>query len=294
MQFDHSADAIPVFTGETMLYLCFADDIAPDTGRWHRHSYVQYRTAKKLNQVKRDFGETAHIEQSRGTPAEAIAYVDKPAYHASFVEFGVVQPPLHPGNRVDISEAFSYIKLQRPTEQQFIDLYPDVYAKYFSATRRLLSLHPPRREDIMPQVDIYLGPTATGKSWAARLNLPDAYYKPDSEWWDGYNQSTTVIYNEFSGRVPLQSLLQVFDRYDHLVPYKGGYTPCLASRFIITSNTINWYPKEQPVAVDALWRRISSVRIYNDPVGFTFVEYKRGDRSLFEFRDEVMGHCTWI
>ena len=58
----------------------------------------------------------------------------------------------------------------------------------------------------------------------------------DLKWWPAYDGQADVILDDFRGHhCSFTELLRILDRYPLQVPYKGGFTPFLARRIIITS-----------------------------------------------------------
>lgn len=61
------------------------------------------------------------------------------------------------------------------------------------------------------------------------------YYKDDSIWWQGYHQQQSVIVKEFSGKLPIESLLNLIDGVPHNVQIKNGHVQFTSERMIVTS-----------------------------------------------------------
>lgn len=106
-----------------------------------------------------------------------------------------------------------------------------------------------RSADTPPEILIYWGDSGTGKTRKATEDNPDAYIlsKPNKDgqvWWDGYQGEDCVIFDEFYGWIPYDTLLRVCDRYPLRVPFKGGFHKLKATRIIFTSNKPweEWYP----------------------------------------------------
>lgn len=110
-------------------------------------------------------------------------------------------------------------------------------------------------------VDVYWGPTGTGKTRKAFEECPQAYWKEKGDWWDGYTGEESVIWDEFANDIPITSLLRVLDRYPLRVPIKGGFIQFQAKRIILTSNIPfdEWYPNAKDEHKAALRRRVTNL-----------------------------------
>jgi hypothetical protein len=125
----------------------------------------------------------------------------------------------------------------------------------------------------VPQVELYIGPTGTGKTHLACNSAPDddVYLKDcDLDYWDGYNGQKTVVFDEFAGKsskMPLATLLRYTDRYRKQLNVKFGSTYLEATRIIITTNIHpkEWYDwKNRWEQYNALKRRITKVVQFSD------------------------------
>jgi hypothetical protein len=115
-----------------------------------------------------------------------------------------------------------------------------------------------------PEVLVYWGLTGTGKSRRAREETVDPYvWGPEmGQWFDGYDQHTHCIFEEFRGQLPFGFLLRLLDRYDCRVQLKGGNCQFIASKIIITSplHPRDWYQLTTDAdRLDQLTRRITTI-----------------------------------
>jgi hypothetical protein len=67
----------PTFNEKQMSYLVTGKEVCPKTQREHWQTYVRYHNAKTFEQVKKQFGNEAHVESTKGTPDENISYCTK-------------------------------------------------------------------------------------------------------------------------------------------------------------------------------------------------------------------------
>jgi len=113
----------------------------------------------------------------------------------------------------------------------------------------------------------YYGPTGTGKSRAANVEAPHAYWKsPVDKWWDGYSGQEDVIVDDYRRDLcTFATLLRLFDRYPLRVEYKGGSCEFRSKRIFITSPKSpkdTWTEGEKPRTdedIQQLLRRITKI-----------------------------------
>lgn len=142
------------------------------------------------------------------------------------------------------------------------------YRKAFSEYKLLISQ--PRSEKT--ECIVIQGPTGTGKSKWARDNYPGAYWKPRSNWWDGYTNQSAIIIDEFYGWLPFDLLLRLCDRYPLNVEIKGGAVNFNPKTIIITTNKRPdlWYTN---VYFPSFIRRVEQWKIFGE-TQVTYTNYE--------------------
>ncbi len=220
-------------------------ELGDDTNVLHYQGYMELTAQKTIPQLHLIPGfEGSWFGPRMGTAAQAIAYCEKPdtrvhgpwRYGSSFAQ----------GARTDLMAVKKLIDdgqpMKRVAEEHFTDFIR--YERGFKSYKRLQAV---KREWAM-SIIIYVGPTGTGKSKAARETYPLAYWKPAGKWWDGYDGEETVVIDEMYGHCfPYTELLHLMDRYPHSVETKGGTVEFNSRRIIFTSNEEpeDWYNGER-------------------------------------------------
>jgi len=201
-----------------------------ETGYHHWQFCLNLKSKKSLNQMK-SMDPQCHWELTRSTAIES--YVWKEASKVQGTEFEFGSKPFKRNAAKDWDEVF--LNCQRG-EMDKIDSGTKI--RHYNALRSIQhdAILPVRRPDV--EVEYYWGSTGTGKSHAADIKYPDAYWKISSnKWWDGYKGEDTVIIDELSTEcISIAKMLTWFDKYKCSVEVKGGTVGLRATKFIITSN----------------------------------------------------------
>lgn len=201
-------------------YICFGEERCPLTGRKHLQGYVQFAQSISIRTVKRRMDDDGlHLEQRRGSCAEAIAYCEK---DGDFHEYG--ERPKQ-GKRTDI-EAVRALIAEGRGMRAIIE--SGVSYQGLRYGEKVLS-YTEKPRDWVTEVLWYWGPTGTGKTRAASAEASERY---DVAWWsagglrwfDGYDAHEAVIIDDFrSEMAKLPFMLRLLDRNGMRIEFKGGH-----------------------------------------------------------------------
>lgn len=216
-------------------------EVAPTTNTPHLQCFVTFHSRQRLSALKKIFP-TAHAEvkSQYSTIEQAVVYCKK---SFTFVEHGTQPREKHAaGNESQILRYETAWNLAKKGKFEEIDA--DIRIRCYS-TLKLVAKDFMQTPPDLTELDNhwFYGTTGVGKSVQARTLYPDAYYKPCTKWWDGYQDEETVIIEDFDKyNIKLGQDLKIWGDYGHFnAEIKGGALRIRPKRIIITSN---WHPSE--------------------------------------------------
>lgn len=239
---------------------CFWQREKGQLGTEHLQGYVGFTSNKRRTWVNQKCTK-GHWEPRKGNHEQAQAYSTKVETRiAGPWQTGEV-PELCKGKRNDLVSLKR--KLDEGVSEREIAMdestFP-VWAKYGKVIPRYRALRGIQRRWPTTTV-VYWGAPGVGKSRRALdEGGPDAFWlsKPagNTAWWDGYIGQDVVVIDEFYGWIARDLMCRICDRYPLNVETKGGSTPFLAKKIIITSNEhpVAWWHK---VGLGAMERRLN-------------------------------------
>lgn len=216
-------------------YIVAGEEVG-ESGTPHLQGYVYWRHAKTLQScISKLIG--CHVEIARGTPQQADVYCrkDQPPDHIVYSrgELPLCSQDKGVAEKIRWESALQSAKLGKIEE-----VPPDIFIRHYSALRRI-------GVDYMPQVPRLDGPcgvwihglAGSGKTRSVLDQFPEAYPKPRTRWWDGY-QGEDIVYMDdvdvfdvsLGGSIKLWA-----DAYPFIGEVKGGSTKIRPKRFIVTS-----------------------------------------------------------
>jgi len=246
----------PTLSGD-IVYLKGQQERGGSTGLLHWQLLVVFSKKLRLAACKRHFCEQAHCEPSRSSAANEYVWKEDTRVPDTQFEHGAL--PISRARAADWDRVYDDAVIGN------IENIPkDILIRNYSSIKRIGvdNAKPPQRPNI--NVNVYWGESGVGKTrraWYEAGHINDVYIKnPNTKWWDGYRGQSTVIIDEFVGRIDISYILTWLDRYPCMVEIKGYSTPLLATRFFFTSNVnpLLWYPDINPQQLAGLTRRIDT------------------------------------
>jgi hypothetical protein len=277
-------------------YMVYGREIGAD-GTPHLQGYVEFSSPKRLSAVKMILGQRVHLEQRRGPQDRAIAYCKEGeqskeewesqgskgllfGLNALVEEFGVPKLGARNSNSsknliqnqlVDVRNAIK----AGASEQSIYEEHPLVAARFPKYVSKLCSFEKPAIRDNLQVVLLY-GPPGSGKTHYCYNRSSNLYAIPiksgKTTWFDGYCGQDTVLIDDFSGKLGLDELLRLLDKYPVQVECKGGHLWFKPTLIYITTNIdyFAWYDySTRQDSLKALQRRITTyIKFEIMPTGF--------------------------
>ena len=245
-------------------YISYGCEEAPSTGTPHLHAYVEFKHPVKFTTLKKKLPR-ADIEKRKGTAQQASDYAVKEG--VTFTKGQISKQ----GNRSDLDAVVEAVKSGKRT-REIAREHPIQFIKFHRGIEKLIThFIEPRNEDNPKRIEVFWGPTGTGKSRKAReaLDRDDLWiWNPGMEkWFDGYEGEKNVIFEEFRGQMTLGNLLIVTDRYNCRQQNKGGSVNFCPDHIIFTSpkHPKEWYNEyDDKDRYDQLQRRLTNVTHFSD------------------------------
>lgn len=231
-----------------------------ENGTEHYQGYVQMKKQCRLSAMSK-LCPRAHFEQAKGTPAQNVAYCSKKPIAGPWVTGEIVKQ----GQRSDLEEVGQKV-LDGAKLSDIAKEHISTYCRYHKGLQALKNVTIKPRDEVTECVVIY-GPTGVGKTTDVKKMYPDAYWKMNGEWWDGYEQQEVVVLDEFYGWLPFAVLLRLLDGTPLKVPTKGSFVEFTAKMVVILSNKppSQWYKDEY---LPSLYRRLSKI---SNKISFTTI-----------------------
>ena len=254
--------------GEVCDYLIVQEETG-ENGTTHYQGFLILKKPQRLTWLKNRLNERAHWEVARGTNEQARDYCRKEeTYNGGLrYEFGSLPERNYKKRDERIQEAAEELDIiketfKRPAEIPSMTLMQCGFLPAYNAlTADILGPYRPELKIIT-----MVGPPGCGKSYAIQANFPDhgRCIMGNSGIWFQRPLANVMVFEEFTGQIQLQRMLQFLDPYPLALEIKGGMRPAMYNIVIITSNTRpdGWYQvsetdgERRRDAVHALWDRI--------------------------------------
>lgn len=269
--FDNIIDGIGILP-QTIAFLTFQYEKCPETRKTHIQGYLELTKPCRINVIKKLLQcEKIHLEYRKGSQEQAIDYSNKTETRIKGpFTFGTC---VKQGKRNDLS-CLKNLKTQRLSD--FIIENPEIAIKYPQGIKLIKNAHDikmgqSQMRDI--KCTAIIGKPGSGKTRYIYDNYDiENIYKLNTNsngtlWFDGYENQTILLIDDFKGWIKYTELLTILDRYPYRCQIKGGFTYANWDKVFITSNYAidDWY--DASFNIEAIKRRIHNLIKRDEVVG---------------------------
>lgn len=277
------------------LYYCMADERAT-TGTYHTHAYLFAHSPVRFSTIKNRLP-TAHMEKAYGTSKENRDYITKKGKWAdtdkadtcvegTFFEFG--QLPTEAEEKSPVMHQLLQGVKDGMTTTEIIEQTPSMafHIRDIDMLRQTLLAEQYSVENRKLEVTYLYGSTGTGKTWGIfERHDPRSIYRVTNYRstrgisFDGYHGQEVLVFEEFSGQIPIEDMLNYLDIYPLMLPARyNDKTACYTTVYITSNLPLEKQYRgdqwDRPETWRAFLRRIHNVIEYL-PDGST-VQRKKG------------------
>lgn len=276
-------------------YLCYGEEVCPETHKDHLQGYVNFAAAvtyrNVINKINVGCAKPCHVKHTRGTEEQNIAYCSKE--DGGFFERGQRSKPGRPAVTAENPNGLNAKLLavqqlvkggKRMRELLLGDTFP-IVARYMSGIGSMVDAVQFLTEKPKPVVYVCWGKTQTGKSHWVRecfgMDKDKTYWASLSKnklWCGGYTGQLTFVMDDFEpGNMSMQMFKNMLDEYACMVEPKGSQVPFTSKYIIITanSNPKDWYRNpdisdpEEDLDYGAVQRRLGTVQHFESTYDHT-------------------------
>lgn len=261
-------DAIPA------RYILAGEELAPTTGTPHLQGYVYFQHGKTIASARTALG-GCHVLRANGSHQQNIAYCrktrpDDPEPNANVYERGA--PPVDPHQRGEAEQDRWELAWASAIGGNLDEIPADIRIRQYSTLLKI-------GRDYMPPVDRLPAPcgvwvhgnAGSGKTRAVLDAFPEAYPKPRTRWWDGYQGEEVVYIDDVDNfDVRLGGSLKLWaDAYPFIAENKGSSLKIRPRKVIVTSQyTIEEIWQDEQTRSALLRRFVVKEKILGEEINF--------------------------
>jgi hypothetical protein len=243
-------------------YLIYGVEVGKQ-GTPHLQGYIEFKSAHTITALQKGYFKQlgAAIFVANGSAQQNYDYCTK---DGNYTEFGKLTKQ---GERNDLNKIKDEIVDGAKVDDIVMDR-PMVYHQYGRTLHKIEDLVMRKKfRTEMTKCIWYWGKTSTGKSHNAFKGFdPSTHYvhNLNEQWWDGYTQQETVIFNEFRGQIKYNELLDFIDKWPKTVKRRNREPIPFTSKMIIITCPMRpqeLYGGDELDNIDQLLRRIEIIEL---------------------------------
>lgn len=230
-----------------------------ESGTPHYQGYVYFKYQRRRTSVTSALP-GCHVTIARHSAKVNKKYCTKEPRLAEPKEYGTM-PEQRVANSKDKPTAADAVEIATTEGLLAVrDKMPGMYLRYRKRLQDVvyddLVRKRKRKGWMKPTIEVYYGPSRTGKTRHCFTKYPDLYtvasHTGGKLWMDGYEGEDVILFDDFMGGIPFRLLLQITGGYPVQLEYKGGHVMLLATTILFTSNKHPecWYQKAIEAGLD--------------------------------------------
>lgn len=213
-------------------YLVYGKEVGEEKQTPHLQGYVQFKSRKYINAIKKVIHPTIHITVVNGSSQDNVNYCKK---SNDVFELGTLRDIARARAKQE-RDWNALINLAKNNELLQIEQdNPKDYIVYYKTLKSIAvdNLNPVA---IQRRCLWIYGRPGSGKSRVCHKLFPSAYWKNGNKWWDGYQGEKTVVLDDLDTPVLFSHLKRWADRYKVVGEVKGSSVGLTYNQFVVTSN----------------------------------------------------------
>lgn len=279
--------------GHALRYMIYSEEIG-DTGTNHFQGYMEFNERVTLSFIKTVM-DTAHLEVRRGGQVQAADYCAKGPTHVDgpYIYGTMVTQ----GRRSDLLEVKELMDAGA-TADSIADSHFVAWVHNNRSLEKYGRLKSSKR-NFKTECFVLWGPTNLGKSTWVETHCNELgvglYWKSnDSKWWDDYNGTDDVIFDDFYGWVMFSTMLRLMDKFPCTVETKGGTVNFAPKRIYFTTNDEPRDFWREEVVTPAKWesfaRRVEHWMYFPGPDKGVYVEKSSYLAPIYRLLPPIVAH----
>ena len=206
-------------------YFCLADE---QGSCYHTHIYAVFRSPVRFSTIQKRFDSKVRIDTAYGDSAACRAYIAKEGekwegsekqatrIEGTFYEWGEI-PAEHQGARNDLTFLYEMVK-EGYSNYEILESNPDFMLRITDIERARQTIQAEENRTVFRELEItYIyGETATGKTRYVmeKYGYENVYRITDyKNPFDAYKNQDVIAFDEFSGNLRIQDMLNYLDGY---------------------------------------------------------------------------------
>lgn len=257
---------------KVITYVVFQTERCPKTGNSHFQGFIIWTTPIRFPQACKRLGGYVRLFKPVGNDQQNEDYCSKEDTRIDGPwRWGLLPSK---GQRNDLGGVHKMVQDGAPLREIY-DKYFGTCIRYAKGLSVARSIYSTKRDWIM-EIDVFWGPTGTGKTvaaWKAAGGGAYALSPPNvrggSIWWDDYDGESNIIVDEFYAWIPWCNLLLLTDSKPYRIQCKGGSRQFLGKHIWFCSNLDprHWYKYGERMEWETLRRRITKISHFRDWIG---------------------------